>query len=58
MDVGPGKKLISNSLTGSIYGEVVRKCLAVNVRERTEKEAVDLSRFMTEISTTLDKCYA
>jgi hypothetical protein len=45
-------------MTGSIYGDMVRKCLALNVRERTEKEAADLSKFMVEISTTLDKCYA
>jgi hypothetical protein len=45
-------------MAGSIYGNVVRRCLAINTRERNETETRELSTFMSEIAASLDKCYA
>lgn len=45
-------------LTGSIYANVVRRCLAVNNRDRTEAEGRELSQLMAEIAVSLDKCWA
>ncbi|RDL32602.1 Protein kinase-like (PK-like) [Venustampulla echinocandica] len=47
-----------DGLTGSIYGNIVRSCLAISTRERTESEARQLSKFCAEIAATLDKCNA
>ncbi|EKD17655.1 hypothetical protein MBM_04024 [Drepanopeziza brunnea f. sp. 'multigermtubi' MB_m1] len=47
-----------DGLTGSIYANVVRKCLAINNRDRTEAEGRELSKFMAEIAASLDKCWA
>ncbi|KAH8801524.1 hypothetical protein F5884DRAFT_862218 [Xylogone sp. PMI_703] len=47
-----------DGITGSIYGNVVRRCLAINTRERTEAQIKDLSRFCAEISASLDRCIA
>lgn len=47
-----------DGIAGSIYGNVVRRCLAVNTRERNESEARELSRFMAEIEASLDMCCA
>ncbi|RFU34982.1 hypothetical protein B7463_g1370, partial [Scytalidium lignicola] len=47
-----------DGITGSIYGNVVRRCLAINTRERTEAQIRDLSRFCSEISASLDRCIA
>ncbi|KAE8448009.1 hypothetical protein EG329_009932 [Mollisiaceae sp. DMI_Dod_QoI] len=43
---------------GSIYSDVVRKCLSINTRDRTEAEMRELSKFCAEIAATLDKCWA
>ena len=45
-------------MMGSIYGNVVRKCLAIGIRERTEAESRELSKFCSEIAASLEKCYA
>ncbi|KAH6682537.1 hypothetical protein B0J14DRAFT_127368 [Halenospora varia] len=47
-----------DGMAGSIYGNVVRKCLAINSRERNEAEVRELSQFLSDIAATLDKCYA
>lgn len=43
---------------GSIYGGVVRRCLAVSSRERSEGEGKELSRFVAGLAAELDKCWA
>jgi hypothetical protein len=43
---------------GSIYSEVVQKCLSLSSRERTEAEVREVSRFCAELAATLDKCWA
>lgn len=47
-----------NGKVGSIYSNVVRKCLAISTNERTETEVRKLSNFCSEIAASLDKCYA
>ncbi|TVY48423.1 hypothetical protein LCER1_G008229 [Lachnellula cervina] len=47
-----------DGMTGSIYGNVVRKCLAISTRERTESESRELSNFCSEIAASLNKCHA
>lgn len=47
-----------NRFTGSIYANVVRKCLSISTRDRTEEEGRELSEFCKEILVTLDKCCA
>ncbi|KAG4421215.1 hypothetical protein IFR04_005626 [Cadophora malorum] len=47
-----------DGLAGSIYGGVVRKCLAVGTRERSEAEGKELSRFFAGVAAELDKCWA
>ncbi|KAF4637106.1 hypothetical protein G7Y89_g972 [Cudoniella acicularis] len=47
-----------DGMTGSVYGNVVRQCLAISTRERTEAESRELSKFCSEIAATLGKCYA
>jgi hypothetical protein len=49
---------VLHRLTGSIYANVVRKCLAINNRDRTEAEGHELSKFMAEMAASLDKCWA
>lgn len=49
---------VRNRLTGSIYGNIVRSCLAISTSERTESETRQLSKFCAEIAATLDKCNA
>lgn len=51
-------RLIVFSMTGSMYGNVVRNCLAISTRERNEAEVRDLSKFCSEIAASLSKCYA
>jgi citrate lyase synthetase len=46
------------SMTGSIYGNVVRQCLAIKTSERTEAEVRELSKFCSDISASLDQCRA
>ncbi|CAG8979580.1 hypothetical protein HYALB_00010781 [Hymenoscyphus albidus] len=47
-----------DGLTGSIYANVVRKCLSINARDRTEEERRELSGFWRETMVILDKCCA
>ncbi|TVY68687.1 hypothetical protein LSUE1_G004934 [Lachnellula suecica] len=47
-----------DGMAGSIYGNVVRKCLAISTRERNEAESRELSKFCADIATSLSKCYA
>lgn len=47
-----------DGMTGSIYGNVVRRCLAISTRERTEAESRELLNFCSEIAVSLEKCYA
>ncbi|TVY89794.1 hypothetical protein LAWI1_G004698 [Lachnellula willkommii] len=47
-----------DGMTGSIYGNVVRKCLAISTRERTESESRELSNFCSEIAASLNTCHA
>jgi len=47
-----------DGMMGSIYGSVVRKCLGIVARERTEAELWELSKFCSDIAASLDKCYA
>jgi hypothetical protein len=45
-------------MMGSIYSGVVRRCLDIATRERTEAESKELSDFCSEIAASLDKCFA
>jgi len=47
-----------DGMIGSIYANVVRKCLAISTRERTESEVKELSKFCSEIAASLSKCHA
>ena len=45
-----------DSLTGSIYADVVRRCLAIGSPDQTN--ATDLAKFCSEIAAKLDQCCA
>jgi hypothetical protein len=45
-------------MAGSIYGNVVRRCLAISATQRNEDELRDLDRFMAEIEASLESCCA
>lgn len=45
-------------MCGSIYGNVVRRCLNVSARARTEAEVNELSKFMVDVAATLEDCWA
>jgi hypothetical protein len=44
-------------MAGSIYSNVVRRCLNINADESRKAEG-DLERFMAEIEASLEKCCA
>lgn len=45
-----------DGMTGSIYANVVRRCLAINTGQRTENETRFLWKFCADIVSTLDVC--
>ncbi len=56
--VGFTNDVVMDRMVGSIYGNLVRKCLAIKNSERTETEIRELSNFLPEVGATLDKCWA